>query len=265
MPSLNLESSFGRAFPRAYIRGYGNTDFRLNASQPVSLVYDDVVQENAILKGFPVFDIERIEVLRGPQGTLFGRNTPAGVIKFDSVRPQKRFEGYGSLSYGRFNTVNAEGAVNVPIAPDWAARVSLLAQRRDDWVTNSYDAGPTQDLEGYRDIAWRGQLLFEPHARFSALLNLHARNLDGTARLFRANIIEPGSDRFAASYDRGSVSIDGRNEQTLDTFGSNLRLRWDLGPVAVHSITGYESLDTYSRGDIDGATAPSSRRPRARA
>ena len=53
MPSLNIESSFGRAFPRFYIRGLGNTDFDLNASQPVSLVYDDVVQENPILKGFP--------------------------------------------------------------------------------------------------------------------------------------------------------------------------------------------------------------------
>ena len=76
VPSLNIESSFGRAFPRFYIRGYGNTDFRSNASQPVSLVYDDVVQENPILKGFPVFDLASIEVLAGPQGTLFGRNTP---------------------------------------------------------------------------------------------------------------------------------------------------------------------------------------------
>ena len=72
---------------RFYIRGLGNTDFDLNASQPVSLVYDDVVFENPVLKGFPVFDTDRIEVLRGPQGTLFGRNTPAGVVKFDSVKP----------------------------------------------------------------------------------------------------------------------------------------------------------------------------------
>ena len=102
VPSLNIESSFGRAFPRFYIRGYGNTDFRLNASQPVSLVYDDVVQENPILKGFPVFDLDRVEVLRGPQGTLFGRNTPgrrgqvrigqavAGVRRLRQGRPRQR-------------------------------------------------------------------------------------------------------------------------------------------------------------------------------
>ncbi|HEY6352957.1 MAG TPA: TonB-dependent receptor plug domain-containing protein, partial [Burkholderiaceae bacterium] len=106
VPNLNIESSFGRAFPRVYIRGYGNTDFRLNASQPVSLVYDDVVQENPILKGFPVFDVERVEVFRGPQGTLFGRNTPAGVVKFDSVQPTKTFEGYGAVTAGTFGTFN---------------------------------------------------------------------------------------------------------------------------------------------------------------
>src|SRR3954464_5631284 len=94
VPSLNIESSFGRAFPRFYIRGYGNTDFHLNASQPVSLIYDDVVQENPILKGFPIFDTQQVEVLAGPQGTLFGRNTPAGVVKVDSVAPSRLAHGY---------------------------------------------------------------------------------------------------------------------------------------------------------------------------
>src|SRR5690349_5863456 len=107
-PSLNVESSFGRAYPRFYIRGYGNGDFRLNASQPVSLVYDDVVQENPILKGFPIFDLDQIEVLRGPQGTLFGRNTPGGVVKFDSAKPTFTMGGYASLSDATFNTGNLE-------------------------------------------------------------------------------------------------------------------------------------------------------------
>src|SRR5438067_7660659 len=99
VPSLNIESSNGRTFPRFYIRGYGNTDFNTFASQPVSLIYDDVVQENPILKGYPIFDLAAVEVLRGPQGTLFGRNTPAGVVKFESERPNtKKVEGYVNAS-----------------------------------------------------------------------------------------------------------------------------------------------------------------------
>lgn len=252
VPSLNVESSFGRAFPRFYIRGYGNTDFRLNASQPVSLVYDDVVQENAILKGFPVFDVEQIEVLRGPQGTLFGRNSPAGVVKFDSVKPSKKLEGYASLSYGTDSTVNLEGAVNVPLSEDWAGRVSLLNQTRDDWVENTFDAGPTQDLEGYRDSAVRAQLLFAPHKDFSALFNLHARDLDGSARLFRANIIKPGTNDLVDDFDEDKISIDGKNESRLKTKGASARLRWGLGDYSLYSITGYETLETFNRGDIDG-------------
>ncbi|MBS0582977.1 MAG: TonB-dependent receptor plug domain-containing protein, partial [Proteobacteria bacterium] len=130
VPSLLIESSFGRTFPRFYIRGLGNTDFDLNASQPVSFVYDDVVLENPILKGFPVFDIDQVEVLRGPQGTLFGRNTPAGVVKLQSKRPTQEPDGYVDVSYGRYGTTNVETAFGAGINQDWAFRVSFLDQHR---------------------------------------------------------------------------------------------------------------------------------------
>jgi iron complex outermembrane receptor protein len=254
VPSLNIESSFGRAFPRFYIRGYGNTDFRLNASQPVSLVYDDVVQENPILKGFPAFDLARVEVLRGPQGSLFGRNTPAGVVKFESNRPVKgKFEGYGSLSGGTFSTINLEGAINVPTSSDSALRVSLMNQTRDDWVDNTFAAGPTKELEGYRDSALRAQWLVEPSKDLSILANVHARDYDGSARLFRANIINPGTNDFVPGFDEKKISIDGKNESGLENYGANLRVRWALSPtLSLNSITGYEQVKTFSRGDIDG-------------
>ncbi len=92
VPSLYVESSNGRLAPRFYIRGLGNSDFDLAASQPVSIIVDEVVLENVILKSFPMFDLERVEVLRGPQGTLFGRNTPAGIVKFDTRKPTQEFE-----------------------------------------------------------------------------------------------------------------------------------------------------------------------------
>ena len=95
-PGLNVESSNGRVAPRFYIRGLGNTDFDLAASQPVSVIMDDVVQENVALKSFPIFDIQQVEVLRGPQGTLYGRNTPAGIVHFRSVRPSRGFRRLGA-------------------------------------------------------------------------------------------------------------------------------------------------------------------------
>jgi len=251
VPSLNIESSFGRAFPRFYIRGLGNTDFDLNASQPVSLIYDDIVQENPILKGFQMFDLDQIEVLRGPQGTLFGRNTPAGVVKLDSAKPTQETEGYGQISYGRFNAVNFEGALSGGLTPVVSGRVSALYQRRDDYVDNTF-TGENDALEGFEETAVRAQLLFEPSDDFYALANVHLRHLDGTARLFRANIIRPGIGDLVGGFKRSEVAIDGVNDQELDTYGANLKMRWNLGNMNLYSITGYENAEVISRGDIDG-------------
>ncbi|WP_374584607.1 TonB-dependent receptor [Ideonella dechloratans] len=253
VPSLNIESSFGRAFPRFYIRGYGNTDFRLNASQPVSLILDDIVQENPILKGFPIFDSEGVEVLAGPQGTLFGRNTPAGVVKFDSVKPQKTFGGYASLGYGSYGTTNLEGAVNVPIDAQWQSRISVQSQHRDNWVTNEAPVTQqTHKLEGYDDNAVRAQLLYGAGTDFSALFNVHARNLDGSARLFRANIIQPGTNDLVDDFDIKKVYLDGKNEQKLSSTGASAHLTWKFDGYKLHSITGFEKVHSYSRGDVDG-------------
>jgi iron complex outermembrane receptor protein len=249
-PGLNIESSFGRAFPRFYIRGYGNTDFRLNTSQPVSLVYDDVVQENPILKGFPVFDLEQVEVLRGPQGTLFGRNSPAGVVKFNSVKPGEETSGYAKFSAASYGGVNLEGAVGGGFGEGWSGRVSGLYQHRDDYVDNTY-TNEKDAYEGYDEFALRGQLRFESEG-FEALLGAHYRNLDGTARLFRANMIQAGTNKPVSGFDRDEIAIDGVNEQELTQFGANARLRWDFDGISVHSITGFETVETFSRGDIDG-------------
>jgi iron complex outermembrane receptor protein len=259
VPSLNIESSNGRTFPRFYIRGYGNTDFNTFASQPVSLIYDDVVQENPILKGFPMFDLAGVEVLRGPQGTLFGRNTPAGVVKFESEKPNtKKVEGYYNATVGSHNTVNVDGAVNVPLSDQWALRFSTLRQHRDNYVDNYADTGFTvkrDGLEGYNEHAERLQLLYTPNTTFNALFNVHQRLTTGSARVFRANLIKKGSNDFADGFDADRVVTNAENYQNLSTDGASARLSWDLGAVKLYSITGYEHVGRYlSRGDIDGGT-----------
>ena len=250
-PSLSVESDYGRSFPRFYIRGQGNTDFDLNASQPVGLVVDDIVQESPMLKGFPVFDVDQVEVLRGPQGTLFGRNSPAGVIKFDSVKPVFKTEGYLTVGIGNYGAKSIEGAYNVPFSDTVAARVSLQSQNRDDRVHNARPTG-TRDFEGYNDNAGRIQLLVQPNKQFSALFNFHARDLNNNATLFRANIIKQGSNELVDGFDYAAYPTDGVNRQTLKTKGASMRLRWNLDGVTLHSITGYETAKFYSRADVDG-------------
>ena len=221
VPSLNIESSYGRAFPRFYIRGLGNTDFDLNASQPVSLVYDDVVQESPLLKGFPLFDLANVEVLRGPQGTLFGRNTPAGVVKFDSARPSQDADGYIRVGYGSYNSWNVQGAYGGPLTDRWSARVSAIYQRRDDWVDNTRVGAPNSGFEGYDEAAGRVQFLYEGDD-FEALFNLHKRKLNGTARLFRANIIEKGGNSLVENFDRDKVAAPaGRTRPALNPWGAD--------------------------------------------
>ena len=251
IPSLRIESSFGRTFPRFYIRGLGNTDFDLNASQPVSFVYDEVVLENPVAKGMPIFDVERVEVLRGPQGTLFGRNTPAGIVKLDSVKPSDEYGGYAQLSYGRFNTVNFEAAVGGPLADGVSFRVSTLYQHRSDWVDNA-SSSVENEVGGYNDVGYRAQLLLEPSDNFSALLNVHGRVYDGSARIFRANIIQSGTNNLTTDFDRQTIFQDGRNKQKVRQIGANARLEYDFGGAVLTSITAWESAETFSRGDIDG-------------
>ncbi|MCH1925934.1 TonB-dependent receptor [Shewanella sp. C32] len=255
IPSLNIESSFGRTFPRFYIRGMGNTDFDLNSSQPVSLVVDDVVQENSILKGYPIFDMERVEVLRGPQGTLFGRNTTAGIIKLDTKKPTQEFSAYAKASYGTFNTTNLEGAVGGGLTDTVSARLSVLDQQRDDWVDNKAPGFEQKDqLEGYHDKAARLQVLWEPTSDFSALFNAHYRDLDGTPRVNHANAIQRGSNSLVPGFDRDTVyqNAASRAQQDVTTKGGSAKLEYNFGDYTLTSITAYEKAEAYSRADVDG-------------
>lgn len=254
VPSLSVESSFGRTFPRFYMRGLGNSDFDLNASQPVSLVVDEIVQENPILKGFPVFDVERVEALRGPQGTLFGRNTPAGLIKFDSVKPSQDFDGFVSLSYGSKSTSDLRAAVGGGLTDKLSARISILRQDRDNYIDNEAPGFEKNDvLGGYTDQAARIQFLYEGD-NVNALFNYHMRDLDGKPVTFYANAFKAGSNELASGFSRDKVTHDSadRATQQVETEGASLKLEFDLGQFVVTSITGYESAELYSRADVDG-------------
>ncbi|PDH64375.1 MAG: TonB-dependent receptor [Sphingomonadaceae bacterium MED-G03] len=262
VPGLYAETTTGRIFPRFYIRGLGNIDFYLGASQPVSIIQDDVVLEHVVLKSNPLFDIAQVEVLRGPQGSLFGRNTTAGIIKFDTNRPTMDWQGRASASYGSYNTVTFDGGVGGPIVADKLAfRVSALYQRRDDWVDNVYD-GPSADgtvspkkdaMGGFEEKDVRLQLLMAPSDRVSMLTSVHARDYEGTSTIFHRAGLTKGSNSVADE-PRSQIALDEamNNPQAYKTYGASEHITLDLGGVTLTSITAYETTSGYSRGDTDG-------------
>ena len=242
VPGLNAESSNGRVAPRFYLRGLGNTDFDLAASQPVLIVMDEVVQDNVILKSFPIFDQERVEVLRGPQGTLFGRNTPAGIIKFDSVKPSDELDGYVQATIGDAGTFNFEGAVGGSLNSDGTVlgRVALFSLNRDDWIDNTF-TGQSNALGENNDFAMRGQLTMIGEA-VRAHLNVHFRDYSGTSEIFRANILTTGSEeRRRLAQDRlgslrhadADVDYGGRDRRELQP---RRHRRWQRRRPRLHSF-----------------------------
>lgn len=252
VPGLYAETSTGRIFPRFYIRGLGNNDFYLGASQPVSVIIDDVVMEHVVLKSSPLFDTQQVEVMRGPQGTLFGRNTPAGIIKFDSIAPSQEKQGRATLTYGTDNTMTIDAGVGGAIVEDVLSfRLSAMLQNRDDWVRNTFTG---EKIGGYQEKAGRLQILYTPGDDTDVLLNWHGRDLEATSSVFYGFGLTKGSNKLNSSFDIKKVALnDGdRNDQSYSGWGSSLKINHDFGDVVLTSITGYETTDGYSRGDTDG-------------
>lgn len=261
VPSLQVESSNGRYAPRFYIRGLGNVDFDFTASQPVSMVMDEIVLESVYLKGFPLFDVQQLEVLRGPQGTLFGRNTPAGVIKIETTKPGDEFTGFGSISYGNYGSTRAEAAVTLPATDTLSVRVAALWNHRDNWINNAWDAPfakkDGKDMGQFDDVAGRVHVAWTPTDRFSALMTLQARDYDGTGTMNRANVLTKGSNKLNDNFDRDTVWYDGgrNNFQKQKTTSQSLQLAYDFGPATLTGVIGSYQGSSQGDGDIDGGVA----------
>lgn len=252
VPSLQIESSNGRQSPRFYIRGLGNVDFDVNAVQPVSMIMDDIALENSILKSLPLFDVERVEVLKGPQGTLFGRNTPAGIVKIDTVSPSEEFSGYASASYGSRDTVITEFAVGGGLSDTVSSRLSVKYQERDKWIDNTVN-GPGDDFGGFDELAYRLQFLIDPSDEFSALIKLHGFHQDGDQPLiFYGNALEQGRKGLRPGFDEEVATQNAASGMTLDHTGGSVKLEYQFDTLKLTSITGYDTAESFSWADIDG-------------
>ncbi len=165
--NLQNHSTNGDGMPIFAIRGVKMADYSFNQSSPVATYYDEVYKGNFAFLGVGMFDLDRVEVLRGPQGTLYGKNTTGGAINLISRAPELgETEGYLKLGYGNYNRIEANGAVNVPLGDTLAIRVAGTFARADGWFKNQLPGEP--DLNSVREYGIRASLLFEPSdsARF---------------------------------------------------------------------------------------------------
>jgi len=172
IPNLQLTSTVGDGTPIFALRGVSMSDYSLNQAGPVATYYDEVYKGNFAFLGVALYDLERVEVLRGPQGTLYGKNTTGGAVNLISRKPDLgKTDGYINLGYGNYNRREANGAINLPLGETLAARMAFTIARADGWFRNQLPGKP--DLGGTREYALRGSLLWEP--------------ADGTSFLLRAS------------------------------------------------------------------------------
>lgn len=166
VPNLQSTATTGDSTPIFSLRGISMSDYSFNQNGPVATYFDEVYRGNVALLGVSMFDLERVEVLRGPQGTLYGKNTTGGAINFISRVPTFELGGNLSVGIGNYNRREASGAIQTPLSDTLAARVAFTFARANGTYRNLLPGQP--DPDSVREYGVRGTLLFEPSdgARF---------------------------------------------------------------------------------------------------
>lgn len=183
-----------------YIRGIGVADVEKSVDPAVGVVYDDIYLGQSSGSLLKAIDIDRVEVLRGPQGTLFGRNATGGVINLARSRPSQELKGKARLTYGRFDTMMAEGVISGGLTDTVAVKVSGAVERSDGYIFNR-----TQDQKGQRSKFWAlgGQVLFTPTDRLEFSVSYdHQETKQDPSQLLAVN---RDTDLFCVAYGQCSA------------------------------------------------------------
>lgn len=255
------------------IRGVAQNDFSGDHQEsPVAIYVDEVYISAASGAGFQLFDFERVEVLRGPQGTLFGRNATGGLVHYVTNKPSQEAEGYGEITYGDYNQVKLEGAIGGGLTENISGRLAFTRNKHDAVIDNSIG----KDLNNGDDWAVRAHLLFEfgdnvewlvsgkkgkqdvdtapwkhKSARVNPLTGL-GEDFDGPDltnvgdSTIENGYQDPSGDPFKGQYD-----VIGYNK--IDTWGVTSNLTWQIGDMELVSVTDYFKLEKEYLEDSDAS------------
>ena len=268
IPNLSVGDQFG--VNRIFIRGIGLTSIDLGADGGVAFLQDgaQIARPAAQLSGF--YDLERVEVLRGPQGTLYGRGATAGAINLITKRPTDQFNGYLRASYGNYNAVAIEGALGGPISGDkLMVRFAGKYDRRDGYGINEFTGNPIDNRNAY---ALRGTILAKPSEDLEITLSGEYFNEDDSNYAFHyfgptvapenlLGSILGGQSLFTVAAAAGRPAnirnIWSDQEPLNDRHGYSFTgtIAWNKGNFDLKSITSYHKFNRFNRDDLDASDA----------
>jgi iron complex outermembrane recepter protein len=237
VPGLTV-SSFSEAEPIIAVRGASNTFSQAGASKPVGVFIDDVYISRNSASTFQLFDLESVEVLRGPQGTFFGRNVTGGAIVINTAKPDLESTTIkGEVGYGNYDALTLRGLVNGPIGENVAAKISANYTRRDGYSTDRLIDRDVDDLDA---LAVRGALLFEPTDRISLLLAA-----DYTREKSNGRAISATNPASADDGDPRTAELGIPQSYDRDGFGISATAKLETGVGVLTSITAYRESDAF--------------------
>ena len=247
-----LQVTQNATFSQVYIRGIGSNNV-FGGSDPSSTMHVDgiyLARPGSYLSNF--LDVERIEVLRGPQGTLYGRNSVGGTINVISRKPDDVMRARGQLTYGNYDFQRAEGYVSGPVIPGKvAASFSILRSTRDGYLDNVVPG--VGDIDDEDTVGGRLQLRFTPDSRLDVVMRadyLHSDDaLGGYVKMLqRTN--DPAANSVLGDFR--SVALNIRSASKRTQWGASADISYDLGSATIHSLTGYRTNRLRQVGDTDG-------------
>ncbi|WP_262407978.1 TonB-dependent receptor [Sphingopyxis sp. OPL5] len=262
VPSLRVSQLQSSANTNFIIRGFGNGANNAGIEPSVGVFIDGVYRSRSAAQIGDLPAVERIEVLRGPQSTLFGKNASAGVISIVTQKPQFKFGGSAEVTYGNYDAITVKGNVTGPISDTIAFSIGGNYNRRDGYAQDLKLGTDVNDRNRY---GVRGQLLFEPTDALSIRLIGDYDKIDENCCI-AGNVIA-GPTVAITNALAGGASVDANNpfsynvynnflsSNKIKNYGGSAQIDYDLGNLALTSITAYRQVraDTNQDSDFTGA------------
>jgi iron complex outermembrane recepter protein len=253
-PDVNFSTSEGS--PIVTIRGVSSLDVTENGDPAVAINTDGFYVNRPYALDATIYDIDRIEVLRGPQGTLNGRNAVGGAINIITAQPTNTFAAYTSISYGNYNALSVQGMINLPISDTVQLRAAFLSVSHDGYRNNS----PQPDADDADNKSGRVELAFEPIENFRGLITMQFTKEGGYGDALQniAYVYTPTGaldHNPPAGINPYTFPIATTPSLSLDDRLTRINLSYDLGSVVVTALGGFDHMEWHHASDESSTVA----------